>query len=63
MGGIVLLTILLDNVRNLSQTAVILIVVVGSFLCSANAIWYHAVNNVTGDEWWQDDDASGWRGY
>lgn len=63
IGGIVLLTILLNDVLNLSQTAVIVIVIVGSLLFSANAIWYHAVNNANGDEWWQDDDASGWRGY
>jgi hypothetical protein len=24
-------------------------------------MWMNA--NATGDEWWQDNDASGWRGY
>ena len=27
------------------------------------ALWTHANRNADGTEWWQDDNASSWRGY
>lgn len=61
--GIVPLTIglVLSSVLPLEFAVII---VMGTILVSGTmAIWMHASEQATGDEWWQDDDCSGWRGY
>lgn len=63
VGGIIPLTLLLGNEFDIPQKFVILIVLVTAFIFGAMTIWIHANSNASGDEWWQDDRSSGWRGY
>lgn len=63
VGGIILLTIILGNEFDIPQRITIPIVVVGALVFGAMAIWMRANANATGEEWWQDDSSSGWRGY
>ena len=37
--------------------------VVAAIVSGAMALWRHANADADGSEWWQDDSASGWRGY
>lgn len=46
-----------------SQTLVIVIALLVGLIIGAMTLWHHANANATGDEWWQDDSCSGWRGY
>jgi hypothetical protein len=48
---------------HLSQSLVVPLVVILALLLGALGIWAHANKNADGSEWWQDDNASGWRGY
>lgn len=37
--------------------------VFAAIVAGAAALWQHANGHADGSEWWQDDSASGWRGY
>ena len=63
VGGTLLLLLLLSHPLHLSATVTIILVVVLAFLFTAMALWSYANRHADGSEWWQDDDASGWRGY
>lgn len=56
--GIILLGILL----HLSQAFIVPAVIFLALLLGAFALWNRANKRADGSEWWQDDDASGWRG-
>lgn len=47
----------------LSHTLIVVMLTTGGLVCAAMALWQHANTNAVGDEWWQDDSCSGWRGY
>ena len=55
--------LLLGLLYRLSLPALIFFLIAGTLALSAAAMWHHANANARGDEWWQDDEASGWRGY
>ena len=62
-GGAIPAFIVLSIVFNFPDAAVItLLIVLGIIFCSM-ALWSFANRNADGSEWWQDDSASGWRGY
>jgi ABC-type transport system involved in cytochrome bd biosynthesis fused ATPase/permease subunit len=62
-GGAIPAFIVLSIVFNIPEAAVItLLIVLGIIFCSM-ALWSFANRNADGSEWWQDDSASGWRGY
>lgn len=63
MGGSIPVAFILGAILNISQDIVVIYVVIMALLSGATAIWQHANQNASGDEWWQDDSASGWRGY
>lgn len=63
VGGFVPLTLILGNEYDVSTRITIPIIVISTFMFSYMWIWMRANANATGDEWWQDDNASGWRGY
>jgi hypothetical protein len=48
---------------HLSQSLIIPLVVILALILGAVGIWAHANKHADGSEWWQDDEASGWRGY
>lgn len=63
VGSVIPLTIILGNRFQLSQQVIILIVLVAALVFGAMAMWMRANADATGEEWWQDDSSSGWRGY
>ena len=48
---------------HLSQAFLVPLVIVLGLVIGAVALWARASRSADGSEWWQDDDASGWRGY
>ena len=63
VGGIIPLTLILGSAYNLADRVVIPIVIIALFLFGSMWMWMHANATAKGDEWWQDDHTSGWRGY
>ena len=58
-AGLLLLAALAD----IKLAYVVALLVIAGFLGSAAALWRRANERADGSEWWQDDEASGWRGY
>ena len=63
VGGLLPVTIILGSVFQLPQAFVIIVVVILSIVFGSMALWAYANRHADGSEWWQDDQASGWRGY
>lgn len=61
--GSILTGIVLSVYFNLSPTIIIILTVVGMIVVSSMLLWANANSHASGDEWWQDDNCSGWRGY
>ena len=63
VGGSIPVGIILASYYGLSETfTVIFVIFVGLVFCSW-AFWGRANSRANGNEWWQDDQCSGWRGY
>lgn len=63
VGGLIVLTFILGSQYGVSNRVTIPIEVVGTLIFGSMWLWMRANATATGDEWWQDDSASGWRGY
>lgn len=63
VGGAIPTVIILSSLFNWPKRAFIPIVVILSLIFATLALWAYANRKVDGSEWWQDEDASGWRGY
>lgn len=63
VSGVIPTIIILGCYFELSQTAVIPLVVVLILILGSMALWTYANRQADSSEWWQDDNASGWRGY
>ena len=63
VGASIPLAILLGAIFNIPLRFTISYVVVAALIFCSMALWAHANARAQGTEWWQDDDASGWRGY
>ena len=63
VGASIPLAILLGAIFHIPLRFTISYVVVVALLFASMALWAHANVGADGTEWWQDDDASGWRGY
>jgi undecaprenyl pyrophosphate phosphatase UppP len=63
VGGIVPLTLVLGSEYGISNRITIPIIVIAALIFCSMWVWIRANAHATGDEWWQDDSASGWRGY
>jgi hypothetical protein len=55
--------LLFGHYFGISHDFTIIFTLVGGLIFVSWLIWYHANEQATGSEWWQDDTASGWRGY
>jgi ABC-type transport system involved in cytochrome bd biosynthesis fused ATPase/permease subunit len=62
-GGSIPTVIVLGNYFTVRQAAVVILVISLGLIFCAMALWTYANRNADGNEWWQDDSASGWRGY
>ncbi len=63
VGGIIPVSIVLGRYFHFSQAVVVPFIVVVSLIFASMALWAYANRAADGSEWWQDDSASGWRGY
>ncbi len=63
VGVSIPLAMLLGAIFNIPLRFIISYVVAAALIFSSMALWARANAGADGTEWWQDDDASGWRGY
>ncbi len=63
IGGAMLVTLALGIVFQLSTVLITVLLLVLGLIFATVWLWYQANLRASGDEWWQDDEASGWRGY
>jgi len=63
VGGMIPTAIILSSYFAWPQAVSIPLVIVLSLIFASMALWAHANRKADGSEWWQDDSASGWRGY
>jgi ABC-type dipeptide/oligopeptide/nickel transport system permease component len=61
--GIISLIFVLGSQFDLPQRLTLPLIVVTLLAFGTMAVWMRANTNATGEEWWQDDSSSGWRGY
>ena len=63
VGGAIPAVLILSSIFDWPERASIPLLVVLGIIFAAMALWAYANRKVDGSEWWQDDSASGWRGY
>ena len=63
VGGIIPLSIVLAMVHSISMDLGVTVAIIASLVLGTMAVWMNANARARGDEWWQDDHSSGWRGY
>jgi hypothetical protein len=63
IGGAIPAILILSSYFGLSETAVIPLVSILILVFGAMALWAYANRPANHSAWWQDDNASGWRGY
>ena len=62
LTGLIFVFIVLGSYAGISPAVIISAVLVGALILGSVALWCYANKDADGSEWWQDDDASGWRG-
>ncbi|MFZ0548836.1 MAG: hypothetical protein WAM60_25525, partial [Candidatus Promineifilaceae bacterium] len=63
VGGAIPLLLLLSMILHFPQAVTIAVLIILSLAFCSMALWRYANKDADGSEWWQDDSASGWRGY
>ncbi|MCA9917948.1 MAG: hypothetical protein KC445_08355 [Anaerolineales bacterium] len=63
IAGIMALTLTAGLTLRLDITAITILLIFQGLIFAAIWLWHHANRHTTGQEWWQDNEASGWRGY
>lgn len=63
VGNSIPVVIILANYYQIPQDFTVIFLIITSLIFGAMALWSHANAHATGNEWWQDDQCSGWRGY
>ena len=63
VGGIIPVSIVLSLADSISPELAVTVAIVAVLVLGAMAVWMNANAHARGDEWWQDDHSSGWRGY
>ena len=63
VGAAIVVSIVIGIDFGVSRTLIILIALIGGLVVGSMALWKYANAHATGNEWWQDDNCSGWRGY
>lgn len=63
VGGAIPTIIILSSLFNWPKRTFIPVVVVLTLTFAVMILWAYANKEVDGAEWWQDESASGWRGY
>ncbi len=63
VGGGIPITLALGTIFRLSTVLITVLLLVMGIIFAAMWLWHMANRQASGDEWWQDDETSGWRGY
>jgi hypothetical protein len=63
VGGSMPVALTLGLILQLSTILLTALLLVMGVIFAAMWLWYKANLRANGDEWWQDNEASGWRGY
>jgi Mn2+/Fe2+ NRAMP family transporter len=63
IGGLFPLLLVLGTQFHLPERLLVPLLVVIALVFASMAVWMRANAHATGEEWWQDDSCSGWRGY
>lgn len=63
IGGSIPTVIVLSSYYSISLELTIIFITISALIFGSMALWQYANSNATGDEWWQDNHCSGWRGY
>lgn len=63
VGGSIPVVTILTSYYGITQDFIIIFVVIVGLVFGSMVLWNHANAHATGNEWWQDDHCSGWRGY
>jgi hypothetical protein len=63
VGSMIPATIILSSYFVWLQPLSIPLVIILGLIFTAMTLWAYANRKANGSEWWQDDSASGWRGY
>lgn len=63
VGGAIPTVLILSSYYRLPEAVTIMLVTFLSLILGSIALWAYANRQADGSEWWQDDSASGWRGY
>jgi uncharacterized membrane protein YdjX (TVP38/TMEM64 family) len=63
VGGAIPTVIILSSYFEISKKASIPIVIILALVFASMALWAYSNRKADGSEWWQDESASGWRGY
>ncbi len=63
LAGLIPAIMLFGRFWGLSQAWIVVLVMFTGLIWGWLAIWTYANAKADGTEWWQDDNASGWRGY
>ena len=62
-GGAIPVVLILNSYFGLPDELTIALLIFLSLIFGSMALWAYANGRADGSEWWQDDSASGWRGY
>jgi hypothetical protein len=62
-GGAIPALLVMSRVFGLPDRFTIPLVIFIGLIFGSISLWSYANRQATGSEWWQDDSASGWRGY
>ncbi|MCA9900912.1 MAG: hypothetical protein KC433_22140 [Anaerolineales bacterium] len=63
VGGLIPLLLILNIYYGLPDIVFVVLFIFLSLIFGSMALWVYANRHADGSEWWQDDSASGWRGY
>ncbi|MAT97175.1 MAG: hypothetical protein CL608_08535 [Anaerolineaceae bacterium] len=63
VGGAMPVALTLGLIFRLSTIFITAFLLILGVIFAAMWLWYQANLRASGEEWWQDDEASGWRGY
>ena len=63
LAGMILTAVVLGHYLGIPHAFIIIFIIVAGLVLGALSLWRHANQHASGSEWWQDDSASGWRGY
>lgn len=61
--GLTAAAIVLGSSLGIPHSFIIIFVMVAGLILGTALLWQYANHHADGSEWWQDDSASGWRGY